>query len=452
MTLLALITLPFGVAVIVFLLRGLPLVATLLSVAIFLIEILLCFVARHVGPLVVWGRSLELSTFEAVGLAFCAAVSAVMILDAHRFSRGSWDDSLALLTFGFFAAATVVRSMAIGGLLLEMGVVTAAMLLLSGRAGAAMTSVRSLSVLTFASMLFLLASWILEGRAIAPDTQPSMIWSVMTMALSLGITLALVPFHVWQPPVFECGRPLAIVTLSVVLSIVVLLRFNAVLQLPIGSEERELLLALLLSGGILTVVVGSIVAFLQRTVCRALAYAALADMGIVMTGLGIGTRAGLTMAAFHFVCRGLAIVVVSISLGILRECLGGDDILHLTGAARRAPLAVVSMAIGGFSLAGLPLTAGFTSRLLLYDALARQYAGWMLLVALCGFGPAWAFVRHLAVALVSTPVPGRQQEPLLPALGALALGLLLLALGAYPAWQGLLPSEWLRPLTSAFGG
>ena len=448
MMLLALVALPLVMAVVVLLLRGLPIIAAPLSAATLIVMAVLCLSGQQVGPLVVLGRSINLLPLEAVGLAFCAMVLALMVLYAYRLSQGSWAYSLTLLSMSFFAAAIMVRNMAIGGLLLEMGVITAVMLVLSKRPGAAMTGMRILILLTLSGLLLLLAAWALESRAKAPNNQ--MFTDIGTVALTLGfgIALAIVPFHIWQPSVFYYGEPLAAVMLSVVFGIVVLLRLNAMFQVSMWPGGRELFSALLLGGGTLTALVGGITALPQRTVNRALAYAALADMGMVIIGLGINTRASLGVAAMHLVYRGIAIVVVSMSLGILRQCLDGDDITHLSGAIRRAPLAVISMMIGGFSLAGLPLTAGFATRLLLYRAFASQYTPWTIPLVLCSLGPAWAFTRCIAAALVSTPISGGRREPLLLGLLTFALSLALLALGVYPNLLSLLPKEWLGSLAS----
>ena len=127
------------------------------------------------------------------------------------------------------------------------------------------------------------------------------------------------------------------------------------------------------------------------------------------------------------------------AMGIVR----GDDLEHLRGALRRAPLAVVAVAAGGLSLAGLPLTAGFTTRFVLYRALAADRPGWALAVMACSIGPTWALMRCLIAALVSTPTPGDRREPLLPGLLALLLSLVLVGLGVCPGLLTLLPKEWL---------
>jgi len=450
MTLVILVALPLVAALLVLLLRGLPIITTPLTVVALIALAILCLAApQQAEPLILFGRSLDLSPLEATGLAYCAAMLALVIVCTYRLSSDSWGHSLALVGMGFFAAAVMVRNTILSGLLFEIGAISAVMLLASKRPGAAMTSMRLLILLTLSGLLLLLAAWALESRAVTPDDPLFANVGTVALALGFGIALALVPFHVWLPPVFHYGDPLAAVTLGVVLNVVVLLRLNTMFQTSMWPGGREFFGALLVGSGALTVLLGSVMAIPQRTVTRALAYAALADMGMVAIGLGLGTRLSFDVTLLHIAYRGLAILVVSVSLGILRQCLDADGVGHLAGGIRRAPLAVMSMMIGGYSLAGMPLSAGFASRILLYKAFASQYAPWTVALALFSFGPAWAFARCGVAALVSTPIPGGRREPLLPGLLIFVLALALLALGIYPNLLSLLPQEWLKFLSTS---
>ncbi len=444
MTLLWLVLLPIGVAIVVLLLRALSVVANPLTAATLLVLGVLCLTQTQGRALLVWGRPVSLTAREATALAFCAGSLAVMVFATVRLSPGPLDCPLTLAAVGFFAAATMVRNVAIAGLLL--GAITAVMLIPSRRPGAAMTGIRTLVLLVFAIAMLIVVAWSAEGQAAEP--QPALFARAGGVALLLGfgIGLTIVPFHIWLPPVFRHASPLAAVMLSVVLNAVVLLRLENVVTASMGIEEQRFVAALLMAGGVLTAVGGGIMAVLQRSVGGALAYAAIADWGLVLVGHGIGSQTSIGVARLHEGYRGVGIVAVSIALALLRHCLDGDDLEHLRGAVRRAPLAVMTMVLGGLSLSGLPLTAGFSSRLALYSALAGQNISWATAVIVSSIGPAWAFARCIIAALASAPTAGGRREPLVPALIALLLGLALLALGISPSLWKLLPSEWLSAL------
>jgi len=234
--------------------------------------------------------------------------------------------------------------------------------------------------------------------------------------------------------------------LSVVLGIVALLRLNDTLHTAMWPGGQELFTKLLLGGGALTCIAGSLMAVAQRAVNRALAYTALADMGIVLLGLGAGAQTSAAAATLHLAYRGFAIAAVSMALGMLREYFGGDELDRLNGAMRSAPVTIIGIVIGGLSLGGLPLTAGFTTRLLIYRALAIEHAPLTITVIVCSFGPLWAFMRFLAAAITSAPSSGNRREAHMPSLLIAALIAILVVIGLYPAILSLLPAEWLDTL------
>jgi len=239
--------------------------------------------------------------------------------------------------------------------------------------------------------------------------------------------------------------------ISVVVNLTVLMYLGSMLQVTMWPGQSEFYAAILLAGGILTAVAGGIVAFPQQSVHRALAYAALADTGLVLVGLGVGTAVSVRAATLHVALRAVGVVAVSMAAGVLQDSLDGDDIEHLQGGLRRAPRSVLAMAIGGASLAGLPLTAGFATRFVLYRALATESPVWAIAVIVASTGPAWAFTRCLLAALVSAPTSGQRREPLMPSLLSLALSLALLVLGISPYLLNGLPSDWLAPLWPVMG-
>ena len=443
-----LVALPLIMALVVLLLRGFPVIATPLSAATFLVMAILFVTLDQAKPLIILGRSLSLSPQQSTALALCSLLLALMMLYTYRVPQGPLAHPLTLGAVSLFVAATMVENMTLAGLFLEVGMIVAIMLIPSHRAGTAMTGMRTLILLVLSSSLLLLAAWTIQSRAVNPDDVLLTWVGGIALIIGFGIALAIVPLHVWLPQVFQHGSPLAAVMFGVVLGTTVLLRLDNMLRASMWPGGQELFSTLLLSGGIATCLVASIAALPQRSVGRILAYAAIADMGIVLIGWGTNTRESLEISMLHLAHRGISIVVVSMALGILKLCLDEDDLEHLRGSLRCAPLATIGMAIGGFSLVGLPPTAGFVSRFALYRTLVTEQSGWTLAIIACSVGPAWAFMRCTMAALMSAPAPGSRREPLWSGLLTLLLSLVLLTLGVYPQILTRLPTEWFGPLLS----
>jgi formate hydrogenlyase subunit 3/multisubunit Na+/H+ antiporter MnhD subunit len=446
MTLMWLVALPLAMAIVVLVLHQIRVLAAPLTAATLVAMAVLSVSWSETRPLVLLGRSIGLAPGEAAGLALCCLLLAVLVLYGYRIPQGPMACPLALAAMGLLTAATLVNNTTIAGALLEIGVVVAVLLVPSRRPGAAMAGMRVLTLVSLSAPMLLLASWAGEYLMASPGDLLVARIGGLAVVIGFGLSLGVVPFHVWLPPVFRHASPLAIAMLSVVANLAMLFYLGSMLQVTMWPGQQAFYAAILLAGGILTGIMAGIMAFPQRSVHRALAYAALADMGLVFVGLGVGTAVSVRAATLHVALRAVGVVAVSMAAGVLQTSLGGDDVEHLRGGLRRAPLSLAAMALGGASLAGLPLTAGFATRFVLYRAMAAENAPWAVLVVLASAGPAWAFVRCLLAAIVSAPTTGEHREPLMPSLLSLALSLSLLFLGIFPHALSWLPENWLAPL------
>lgn len=451
MTIVWLVILPLIMAVVVLVLHQIRVLAAPLTAATLVAMAILSVSWGGGRPLVLLGRSIGLAPGEAAGLALCSVLLAVLVLYGYRMPQGPMAYPLTLAAMGLLMAATLVRNTAIAAALLEIGVIIAVLLVPSQRPGAAMTGMRVLTLVALTTPVLLLASWAGEQLTSSPGDLFVARVGGLAVAIGFGLSLGVVPFHVWVPPVFRHAGPLAIAMLSVVANLAALFYLGSMLQVTMWPGQHEFYATILLAGGVLTAVVGGIMAFPQRSVHSALAYAALADLGLVLVGLGIGTSVSVRAATLHVALRAVGVVAVAMAVGILQHSLDGDDVEHLRGGLRRAPRSLVAMAVGGASLAGLPLTAGFATRFVLYRALAAETTTWGMLVVVASAGPAWAFVRCLLAAIVSAPASGERREPLMPAMLSLALSLSLLFFGIFPHLLNWLPGDWLAPLWPTLG-
>jgi NADH-quinone oxidoreductase subunit N len=147
------------------------------------------------------------------------------------------------------------------------------------------------------------------------------------------------------------------------------------------------------------------------------------------SGGGMAFYAGLATRALGLALTGAATATIGLAVE-------DDSLAGLRGAARHMPLATAALAAGGFSLAGLPLTAGFLPRWLLFGGLAQADPRWVWLLVAAGVGVALGYLRSLNAMLASPveaadrgapPRPDRLATAIL-----VALGLLTLALGLFP--------------------
>lgn len=445
---LTLLFIPLVATVAAWIVRKAPLIAAFLSAAACFGVAYLALVAQPSPPLVILGRPLELGPRAAAQLSLCAALLGLLFLGSAHSLRDELAWPLALGTLALLAAAMMARSPTIAALLLTAGGIVAVMLVPRRERETSEVASRALTLVVIGSALLLAAVWSAE---IQSSDQGDLILSntaALALAFSLTILLGQFPFFVWLPPIYDRAGPLAVTMLGVGLSTTALLRFGQI-QLWASPLTQLLLSNILMPVGIMTCLAGCVGAAVQRRVGRILAYAAMADLGVVVMGMALRRPGGVEAALLHLAYRNVAVVLVSLAVSVLRRSFGGDAHELLSGAARRAPLAVVGLAIGGLSLAGLPPTGGFASRFALYRLLATDLPIWTSIIALASLGPAWALARIVIAAMAATPLPGSRREPLLSGIVMLLLSVALLIAGVAPQWLATMGARWLNLLLQA---
>lgn len=280
------------------------------------------------------------------------------------------------------------------------------------------------------------------------ENQPNA-WLVSGVALvlvGLGFKLALVPFHLWAPDVYE-GSPAPatafVATVSKAAVFALLFRYVAAFD---GDAASSLSL-LLSAAAVASIVAGNLLALLQRNVKRLLAYSSIAHLGYLLVAVLAGgplalPAAGLYITAYSITMLGALGVVTVLSAP-------GDEAGELDryrGLFWRSPALAVVFAAMLLSLAGIPLTAGFMGKLYLVAA-GVSSSQWILVLTLVA-GSVIGLYYYLRVLLTLFQIPEEEAPPLesppaLPLADAVVLGALTLAL----VWVGVFPEgvvQWFQ--------
>ena len=180
----------------------------------------------------------------------------------------------------------------------------------------------------------------------------------------VGFKLALAPFHVWTPDVYE-GSPIAITAFMAVA--VKAATFSVLARFVYGVfGHPSSALAPLWAIAILSMIVGNVGAIKQTNLKRLLAYSGIAQAGYIVLALAGVTANGLAtmlfyLAAYAFMNLGAFGVIALVGDG--RE--DAPEIDTYRGLFWRRPWVAVWMTVFMFSLAGIPATAGFVGKVLL---------------------------------------------------------------------------------------
>ena len=195
--------------------------------------------------------------------------------------------------------------------------------------------------------------------------------------LSVGVCLkiALFPLHIWLPNVYAFAPSVVSAFLSATatkVAILILLRVFYTVDGQSMPFDALPLANTLVPLAVTGAVVASIVAVYQRNVKRLLAYSSVAQVGYIVVGIGLATEAGLTSGLLHLFNHALMKGALFLAMGCVFYRVGSARLELLRGVGRQMPLTSVSLVIGGLSLIGVPLTAGFVSKWALLSAVLED--------------------------------------------------------------------------------
>jgi NADH-quinone oxidoreductase subunit N len=245
---------------------------------------------------------------------------------------------------------------------------------------------------------------------------PALWVGLALLVAGLGFKLAAVPFHLWAPDVYE-GAPLPITAYlaigSKAAAFALVLRLFAEGIVPAADvwSRWQIIVAVLAA---VTMLVGNLVALAQRNLKRLMAYSSIGHVGFLLTGIAaLGSGSTLVANGIILYLVGYAVTSIVVFAGIIAffNHTGQEEIADLAGLADRQPLLAAAMAIGLFSLSGLPIFAGFTIKFYLFTAVAQ--AGFLWLAALAVFASFISLYYYLQVIrqMYIQPVPGATGEP-----------------------------------------
>jgi len=191
---------------------------------------------------------------------------------------------------------------------------------------------------------------------------------------ALLFKISAVPFHLWAPDVYESAPTAVVAFLSVVpklagfsilIKIVLALNLFGQSMVPWGTVIAVI--------SLLSILVGNLSALVQTNPKRMLAYSSIAQSGFLLIGLATISMEGIHFSMFYSVIFLLMNFLVFATLKQFENSISIESINNFSGLGRNSFLLAFSLLIGLIALTGLPPTAGFTAKLLLFTSLWSAY-------------------------------------------------------------------------------
>ena len=245
--------------------------------------------------------------------------------------------------------------------------------------------------------------------------------------VALGFKIAAVPFHIWVADVYQ-GAPTPVTAyLSVgskAAGFVVLLRvLEPFLMLP---QMRALLVVI----AILTLLYGNLAALPQTNVKRLLAYSSIAHAGYLL--IGVVSFSG-DAVVFYLVAY-LLMTLLSFAVLVLVSQNSGDQLENFAGLSRRSPFLAFAMLIAMASLAGVPFTAGFLGKFLVFDAAVAAHQFTLVAIGVITVGAGFYYYFKVVRAMYWDTTASTDAIAITPLtrIGMIVLMAGIFVLGVYP--------------------
>ena len=289
-----------------------------------------------------------------------------------------------------------------------------------------------LMYLTFGTMQF---SAIVAAMTHLVTLPPLFIYGFGMMLVGIGFKLALVPFHMWTPDVYQ-GAPAPIssyiATVSKGAVMAVFIRFFFTIK---GVENHSIFLVI--SGiAILSMFVGNILAIRQKNIKRLLAYSSIANMGYLIIILLTGSNNGIQSAIFYLITYFITTIGAFGVISLLStNSFEMEELIDFKGLFWKKPWTAAVLTLCMLSLAGIPITAGFIAKF--YLILESMKANLLMLVFAMIINSVIGLYYYLRVINTMFSTADTTKLPSISVLGKLTLAIIsvgILLLGVFPGW------------------
>ncbi len=235
------------------------------------------------------------------------------------------------------------------------------------------------------------------------------------MIAGIMIKAAIFPLHIWLPSAYAFAPSSVSVLLAATAtkaSIYIIARisytiFGGTFELYAIDDLRFFIILL----SILAMFAGTIMAIYEKDIKRLLAHSSVAQIGYILLGISLATSSGVASGFIHLVNHalikgGLFMSVVAMGYYLQKRV----TIYSLSGIGKKMPITFFSFIICGLSLAGLPLTAGFISKLYLVKAAYDSEGVWLCFLILLSSALSLIYLWKMIEALWFNPDDNKDKK------------------------------------------
>jgi proton-translocating NADH-quinone oxidoreductase chain N len=182
--------------------------------------------------------------------------------------------------------------------------------------------------------------------------------------VGIGFEAGIFPLSIWVPDVHSTAPSAVSSTLSGLVFLAGMFAINRVFFTLFVDPNLYIYLLII---GATSLIFGELVAFQQEDIKRMLAYSSIAQMGLVLSIISVGTQLAVSGGLFQLMNHAVLKTLLFLTAGLMIEYTGSRKIKDYEGIGKEIPLVCIGFSVGAMGILGVPLFNGFVSKLMIIN-------------------------------------------------------------------------------------
>ena len=235
---------------------------------------------------------------------------------------------------------------------------------------------------------------------------PSLIIGLVFLFIGVAFKLSIAPWHMWTPDTYQ-GSPMPIVTylstVSKIAGFALIIRiFMHIFSFEFDKNNIIIFLSVI---SVISMTIGNFGALIQKDLKRLLAYSTIAHAGYMLIGVValISTSSAASTTIFYILGYAMSNLTIFFSFQYMINISSSTSIDSLKGMFHQYPLVSIVFSLGILSLLGIPATAGFMGKVLVFGSAINNGLLWLAIIGVINsFVSAYYYLGLLRNMFIST--------------------------------------------------
>lgn len=239
-----------------------------------------------------------------------------------------------------------------------------------------------------------------------------------------ALKAAIIPFHAWKPDAIE-GTPTPVGAIFTATSSAI--GVYGIIRILFIFNLIQLNFAMI-GFGVLTMILGALLALVQINVKRMLAYSSISQIGYVVMAIGLGTTLGLTSGLYHVLNNALIKGLLFMGVGCVIYFTGKENLDEM--GMENTPL-LICLGVGVLAMAGIPPLNGFVSKWLIFMA-SWEISPVLTILAIIASAITLAYGLKIFSSIFLAPIRSKESIPKMMLVPVVILTILCVLVGVFP--------------------